>query len=401
MPKFVANLDMRKNSILNIRIHPLTSAPPAPVPGQIYYNLTDELYYQYKNSTTAWVPIGGGTIAFGANSGIVTTTAGGVTTANINPDGVTLEVVSNQVRVKDLGIGSAKLADNAVITAKILAAAVTFAKFQDMPTMSVFGRVIGGTGVGTAITINNNNLMTGASSTTLATDASIKAYIDSRISSIGSLIGSWDASTQTTFPGGAGVYKGNYWYVVGSGIVLGQKFNPGDVIIANKDTPSTTVAADWIFLESNRDQATETALGLLMLATSAEVNTGTDALKAVTAATLSARTATTARTGLIALATSAEGIAGVEATKAITSAVLTAVLNSRITGLKFATAVGDGTATSFPINHNFNTKDVDITVIEVATGETVYADVTRPTVNQANVAFGSAPTLNEYRILVA
>ena len=76
--------------------------------------------------------------------------------------------------------------------------------------------------------------------------------------------------------------------------------------------------------------ATETRTGIVELATSAETQTGTDALKAVTPAGLSARTATETRTGIVELATAAEVQAGTDALKAVTPA-----------GLSAKTATGD------------------------------------------------------------
>lgn len=71
--------------------------------------------------------------------------------------------------------------------------------------------------------------------------------------------------------------------------------------------------------------ATETARGVIELATSAEVITGTDAERAVTPAGLSARTATDSRVGIVELATNAEAQAGTDTARAVTPAALAAV----------------------------------------------------------------------------
>jgi hypothetical protein len=73
-------------------------------------------------------------------------------------------------------------------------------------------------------------------------------------------------------------------------------------------------------------QSTTSIQGIIQLATSAEVQTGTDANKAVTPATLQACTATTTRLGVVSLATAAETITGSDNTKAITPADLLATL---------------------------------------------------------------------------
>ena len=65
-----------------------------------------------------------------------------------------------------------------------------------------------------------------------------------------------------------------------------------------------------------------------------------------------------------------------------------------------AQSVGDGTATAFTITHNFNTSDVITAVYEVATGNYVFTDSRVASVNTVQVTFGSAPTTNQYRVLV-
>lgn len=82
--------------------------------------------------------------------------------------------------------------------------------------------------------------------------------------------------------------------------------------------------------------ATESQRGFVELASQSEVNTGTDALRAVTPATLAGRTATETRVGLVELATTAEAAALTDTTRAITAAGLAGILGSG--GSLFASA---------------------------------------------------------------
>lgn len=66
--------------------------------------------------------------------------------------------------------------------------------------------------------------------------------------------------------------------------------------------------------------ASESAAGVVELATSAEVQTGTDANRAITPAGLHACTATTSRAGVVELATSAETQTGTDTDRAVTPA---------------------------------------------------------------------------------
>lgn len=53
MPKVLTNLDLNQNEIQNAVLHPLPSPPLNPVEGQIYYNSTDNLIYQWDG--TKWL----------------------------------------------------------------------------------------------------------------------------------------------------------------------------------------------------------------------------------------------------------------------------------------------------------------------------------------------------------
>ncbi|CAG5072880.1 hypothetical protein DYBT9623_04420 [Dyadobacter sp. CECT 9623] len=396
--KFLNNVDLDKNQLLQVVIHSAAVAPGSPVDGQIYYNTATAQYYYYRASDTTWVPFGGGNIIGG--DGLAESTVAGITTLSVNVDGVGLEISADIVRLKDLGVTAAKLANNAVTTVKVTDKNITFAKIQDIPTMTVIGRVAAGSGVPSAIAIINDNTMASALATNLATAGSIKAYVDSRITELGSLQGAFNATTATNFPGGAATFKGHYWYVTVAGTVQSVVMNVGDVLIANKDNPSVTLAADWIFLESNRDQATTTILGVVSLATAVEVQTGTDTSKVVTPSTLSQRTATTTRTGLAALATQAEVTAGTDNSKIVTPLTLKTVLDAALVASGFATNVGDASALTYVVTHSFGTKDIVIELFDATTGATVYADVTRPTVNTVGIAFAKAPALNAFRVTV-
>ena len=92
---------------------------------------------------------------------------------------------------------------------------------------------------------------------------------------------------------------------------------------------------------------------MVTLATALEVQTGTDPNKAVTPATLSARTATETRTGLIEIATQAETNAGTDDTRAVTPLKMVTYLNAMVGG--YSGTIGNGTATSIAITHGLNT----------------------------------------------
>ncbi len=75
-------------------------------------------------------------------------------------------------------------------------------------------------------------------------------------------------------------------------------------------------------------------------------------------------------------------------------------INPAVTVRKFAQTVGDGSAVSIAVTHSLNTLDVQVQVVEIATGATVECDVVRNTVNQVTVGFTTAPAANTLRVLV-
>ena len=67
---------------------------------------------------------------------------------------------------------------------------------------------------------------------------------------------------------------------------------------------------------------------------------------------------------------------------------------------KFATDVGDDTATTFSVVHNLNTLDCSVYVRSNVTNEMVIADVVHTGPNDVDVIFGDAPAVDEYRVIV-
>ena len=68
---------------------------------------------------------------------------------------------------------------------------------------------------------------------------------------------------------------------------------------------------------------------------------------------------------------------------------------------KYATNVGDGTATSYTITHNLATRDVIVSLYDNASPYAeVMADVEHATTNTITLLFSVAPTSNKYRVVV-
>jgi Phage tail fibre repeat len=68
---------------------------------------------------------------------------------------------------------------------------------------------------------------------------------------------------------------------------------------------------------------------------------------------------------------------------------------------KYVASIGDGTATNFTITHNLGTQDVAVTIRENASPyNVVFADVQITDANNIKVLFATAPSSNQYRVVV-
>ena len=124
-------------------------------------------------------------------------------------DNQSTQLVGTAIVVADGGIIAAKLAADAVTTSKIKDANVTTEKIADSSVtkakmenlsapLKVLGRTTAGSGAVEEVTINDDDDMSNASASTLATDASIKQYVDTAVGTGDTYIG----GQSVTFPNG-------------------------------------------------------------------------------------------------------------------------------------------------------------------------------------------------------
>lgn len=395
-----SNINMNQNQILNLVLQNTTTAPTTPVKGQLYYDSTANIFYFYNG--TKWVDVLDGVMSMTGTTGIIVDNTNPKTPiVKLSYDDSTIGLDANgKAIVKTGGITATQLASNAVSTIKLLNSNVTFQKIQDIPTMTVLGRVATGTGVASAIEILNDATFATANATSLATSGSIKSYVDGRIASIGMLIDGFDASTATGFPTNPEkvTVKSDYWYVTKDGTVLGVPLTVGDVLIANKNAPSTSNPNDWIILESNRDKATTEVYGYVKIATSAEVLAGTGS-GVVTAELLEQKTASETRKGIVQKASDSEMVASTtENTKYVTPKQVMTIINAGIGTYKGN--IGNGTITSFAISHGLNSDSVLCDVFDSTTKQKVIVDIAITSTSVVTINFTKAPKLNQFYVII-
>lgn len=112
----------------------------------------------------------------------------------------------------------------------------------------------------------------------------------------------------------------------------------------------------------------------------------------------SAGAATETSAGILEIATQAETDAGTADNVAITPLKLA---QSPWANRKHAQNIGDGSATSYVVTHNLNTRDVVVEVYRNSGNfDSVLVEVQRTSVNAVTILFDTAPSANAYRVLV-
>lgn len=75
-------------------------------------------------------------------------------------------------------------------------------------------------------------------------------------------------------------------------------------------------------------------------------------------------------------------------------------IDSAVVARKFATNIGNGALTTITVTHSLGTLDVGVTVFNNATGAEIIADVNHTGINTVDIIFATAPTSNQYRVVV-
>jgi hypothetical protein len=140
-----------------------------------------------------------------------------------------------------------------------------------------------------------------------------------------------------------------------------------------------------------------TSAGTVWRQTAVSITLGTTAIAFVVFGTVSPP-ASESTAGILELATQAETDAGTDDLRAVTPLKLA---NWAGRTRRYSQAIGDGTATQFTLTHNFNTRDVDVTVRRNSGNyDEVIVDKEALTVNTVRITFGAAPAAGGFQVIV-
>lgn len=252
--KYLVDLDLSKNQLLQAVVQNLGTAPTTPLEGQIYWDTLSNTLMGYNG--TAWVDMGSDSIT---NLSTTTTT----TTATVVSSDGTDALIPNAVAGGQAGVMSG--ADKTKVDGAFQASNV----------------------------IDEDSFATD-SDTKVPTQQSVKAYVAAQLVSEMSYKGGYSAITNDPdldIAGGTtiAISKGDTYTITGiPSTFYGEAVEAGDIIIA--EIADAAAAADWTIVNRNIPtivSATESATGVIELATQAEVDAGVDTIRAVTPATLS------------------------------------------------------------------------------------------------------------------
>ena len=193
---------------------------------------------------------------------------------------------------------------------------------------------------------------------TSAQDAATKAYVDSVATGLLEYKGAYNASTNSpALTGGSNIAsdKGDTYTVTADGSFLGEQVRVGDLIIVEVAiaASSTPALADFTIVQSNVDLATAAA-------------TAGAAVK---------------------------GISGYDSNNF-------SVSSGFVSLKKFSASIGDGSNTSYTVNHALGSRDVIVQLFDNSSYDSVIADVVRTDTNNVTISFTVAPSTNDIRVLI-
>lgn len=386
----IVDFDLTKHQLINAVFQNLVTAPSNPGVGQFYFDTTIPGFCVWNG--TSW---------------------------EVMDDENQPRTPKSHVLATNLGLGGEHTISGASAGHALVADDATHAKFQQVDHQNLANKGANthaqiDTHIGTA---NIHAVLDDAQTTlnTLWSSQKINGLIAAiQSQQVGMMVfkGGYDAATNTpnldTAPAAGTIKQGDTYVVTVAGNFFTEAVQIGDTVIAKQNDPTTL--AHWVVVNKNIPDivdATESAKGIVELATNAESQTGTDNTRAVHPAglksTLDNRNASETVTGLIEIATDAEVSTGTDDLRAVTPKKLKTVLGTTATltsARKFSQPLSTS-ATSYAITHGLNTTNLHVSVRDTASPfDEVEVGVKIPDANTVTLEFSEAPTANKYAVTI-
>ena len=405
---FYSNIDLSKNQLLNALFQILPSAPSSPKEAQFYYNSTEKKLYFYNG--TDWIdssfilPIATASILGGVKIG---------SNINVNADGVISVTINN------------------TLTSTATNAALSAAQGKALKDIiDAFGDVVSknvGTAVGNVPVIGsdgklNPSIIPAIALTEVFTVAS-QAEMLALNAQMGDVAIRTDENKIYLLSKTPAATLANWVAIEIPVTVTSVNGKTGAVVLdgsnINVTMKNTTSGSSTLTLNKALDSLVDLLNGLQTSLTEqiTEVSTNLEATNknvSTNTTNISAlqKDNTQNKTDISNLKTdntqNKTDISNLKTDNTQNKEDI-ASLDTRVSNLEksgtagdrwLTKAIGDGSAKSFTITHNFGTKNVMVEIYETSTGQTVYADVTRTTTAAVKIDFSVAPTSNQFTVIV-
>lgn len=458
--RFLTPIDLAKNELQNAVIQNLATAPSSPVTGQVYYNTADNSLYIYNG--TRW-EIAGNAVASGSlalrptatsvdagtfyyvtdsklffysdGSAWIQTNAFGTVSSQTSYGASSADGTSTNYARADHTHGTPALGTS---TPSAVTSASGSAGSASVPSKEDHTHAFSPAG---NLSMNSHKL-TNLAAPTDPTDAANKSYVDSAVAglnwkaavnllattnialtgSTGALVIDGHTALDQTHSGyrllltgqSTDAEKGIYVYTdAGSGYTLTRSTDAdsyteliGAAVFVMEGT--TYGSTSWVqsnhYITSFASQSwtqfsgsgTYTAgYGVSLVGNQFRVNPSSTGGLQTDTTYASIKLATNSGLG-----TDANGLA-VGAGTGISVSTGTVAIDTAVVVRKYSTDVGDGSNTSYTITHNLGTKDVTVALYDNSSPYAeVITDVQHSTTNTITLLFSSAPTSNQYRVVV-
>ena len=457
--KYAVSLDLNKNELLNARIQNLSSAPSTPVSGQIYYNNVSNILFFYNG--TEWTPASGSTeviqdvIGAAVLGGTALTATyddtAGTTTLRLNNTAVTAGSYGSTTKIPTFTVdaqGRLTAAGEADVATNLSISGDTGTDTVNLLTDTL--AIAGGEGIDVAVT---NNTITVSAEDATSSNKGVASFdvTDFTVASgavtlntervqdiVGLMVSSnTESGIAVSFDDTNGKldFDTNDFDITLTGDVTGTGTvtNLGNVSFAATIQPNSvalgtdttgnyiaTIAgtANEIEVSGSGSETSAVTIGLpdnVEITGNLQVGGNLNVIGTVNSVNTTQINIEDNKVKLNSNATGAPTAdAGILVERG-TSADAELLWNEtsdvwqigQVGGTyhnvarKYATTIGDGTATTYTVTHNLATKDLTVQIFETnADYNQIEADVQHTSDSTVTVKFALAPTSGEYRVVI-
>lgn len=393
---FVTDINLNKNELQNARIQGLSSAPSAPVTGQIYYDTSNNTMYYYNGLSSPngpWMAMSasseviqdiiGSSLIGGTGLTATYNDAAGTTTLDLDNTAVTAGSYGSTTQIPTFTVdaqGRLTAAGTVNVATVLSVAGDTGTDTVNLLTDTL--TVSGGEGIDVAVT--NNTITISAEDATIS-NKGVASFADAdfTVASGAVSIKNVNLGTQTT-----GDYVAN---IQGTTNEVTVSPTSGEGTTVTIGLPDNVTITNDLNVGGNLN-----VTGSINAVNTTEINVQDNKINL--------------NTGFTGTPTADAGIK-VERGDAADTEILWKESEDRWTltndgtnyhaiTRKFVATVGDGSLTQVPVTHNLGTREVTVQVYTTSTYDTVECDVVRTSTSVVTLGFTQAPASGAYTVVI-